>query len=709
MKVSKEELKAYNLFDSLPDKLKNLEAGKFFVFFYDVDEENVKLKIYEYFTAVKINVSLYKGIFDKIRKYGSETMSLGVFSSSFDTKDGLFYLLLKTYNDDEKVSLFYSNIIEQERMVDIVVSTDCINSIYNSEDFSRSISYFCPNRMQTIKFVYDMVNDAFEQKLSKRLYGDMIKKVVNMVKYDAGIMPEINGEFRFMVIGEKANLTEEQTQRLEEAKMLSRSNIDLIQIYTRTGWALSSLDGKWRTNISDEESVISEGLLYDFNGRKLYIPKGQDAEDVMRLVANPDNIYKSKYKGVLSDVLNHPTLYKYYPELALLPIVYYFGDTPSKQGKFYFSQNKLGGFILINGAKNSGNPLSILLHEIQHKIQNVEGFATGGNQLFAQFVASVGSATVRKIFACLNKIERYFKDNMINEESRLKLKEILIEEIPVNKKAEELKYFINQILDDASEYDIKYKQFCFYLVLFIAEQGDLTTNNFVIYLVERLGDFVYDLVENVADGYVSQKSWVEKLQEEGGYSEEDISIIRFKNYENLYGEIESRSVQYSRLVEGMYKNYFYLEKWDMSPISKITVIDGKEEVLETGKIVAAVEKKDDEYVLHFNRTSTSLPFLHELGHIVHDALVTLGKGDVIKEEFEKQFLTEFYTDESEYFVSKFLGYLKKNIDDADMRQDMRLDFSINNNEKIDAILDDFFADRGADERLTYLQTILSLI
>jgi hypothetical protein len=228
-------------------------------------------------------------------------------------------------------------------------------------------------------------------------------------------------------------------------------------------------------------------------------------------------------------------------------------------------------------------------------------------------------------------------------------------------------------------------------------------------LVERLGDFVYDLVENVADGYVSQKSWVEKLQEEGGYSEEDISIIRFKNYENLYGEIESRSVQYSRLVEGMYKNYFYLEKWDMSPISKITVIDGKEEVLETGKIVAAVEKKDDEYVLHFNRTSTSLPFLHELGHIVHDALVTLGKGDVIKEEFEKQFLTEFYTDESEYFVSKFLGYLKKNIDDADMRQDMRLDFSINNNEKIDAILDDFFADRGADERLTYLQTILSLI
>jgi hypothetical protein len=537
----------------------------------------------------------------------------------------------------------------------------------------------------------------------------MIKKVVNMVKYDAGIMPEINGEFRFMVIGEKANLTDEQKARLEEAKLLSRSNVDLEKIYTRTGWALSTLDGKWRTNISDKESEISDGLLYDFNGRKLYIPKDSNAEDVMRLVANPNNIYKAKYKGMLSDVVNHPTLYKHYPELALLPIVYYFGDRESNKYKFYFSENKLGGYILMNGAKSSGNPLSILLHEIQHKIQNVEGFATGGNQLFAQFVASVGSASVRKIFACLNKIERYFKDNMINDESRLRLKEILIEEIPVNAQADYLKNQLNTYLDDASEYDIKYKEFCFYLVLFIAEQGDLTTNNFVIYLSERLGDFVYDLVENVADGYIKQKSWVEQLEVEGGYSNEDISIIRFKNYENLYGEIESRSVQSSRLVEGIYKNYFYLGRWDISPISQVTVIDGQEEILETEKIVAAVEKKNDEYVLHFNRMSTSLPFLHELGHIVHDALVTLGYGDAINKEFDKQFMTEFYTDESEFFVSKFLGYLKKNIDDAEMKQDMRLDFSINNNEKIDAILDEFFADRGADERLTYLQTILSLI
>ena len=44
MKVTKEELKGYNLFDSFPEKLKNLEAGKFFVFFYDVDEENVVKK-----------------------------------------------------------------------------------------------------------------------------------------------------------------------------------------------------------------------------------------------------------------------------------------------------------------------------------------------------------------------------------------------------------------------------------------------------------------------------------------------------------------------------------------------------------------------------------------------------------------------------------------------------------------------------------------
>jgi hypothetical protein len=709
MKITKEGLKAYNLYDKLPEKLKKLQDGQYFVFFYDVDEENLKLFIYEEDVVKELNVKLYQGMADKIRKYKSTTLSLGFFSNTFDTKDGVFYQFLRTFNDSEAVNTFYSNIIEQDRMVDISVSTDCINSIYNSEDFRRAISYFCPNRLQTIMFVYDMVNNAFEQKLSKRLYGDMVKKVVNMVKYDAGIMPEIHGHFRYMVIGENASLTEEQKIALEEAKLLARSNMDLEDIYTRTGWALSTLDGKWRTNISDSASLISDGSLFDYNDRKLYIPNGDNSENVIKLIANPNNIYKTKYTGVLSDVLHHPTLYNYYPELAILPILYFFGSEVPSNYQFYYAPDKLGGYILIKGTKADGNPLSILLHEVQHKIQNLEGFATGGNQLFAQFVASVGSASVRKIFACLNKIQRFFKENLLDDVSRLELKEILIQEIPKNNYASSLKKFLNKYLEDQLEYDIKYQEFCFFLIQYIAEQGDFTRNEFVRYLAKKLGDFVYELVENISEGYISQKSWVDKLQVEG-YSEQDINIIRFKNYENLYGEIESRGVQSSRLIEGVYNNYFYFGKWDFrmpkGAISQVTVIDGKEEILDTANILGAVEKKGDEYVLHFNKMGTSVPFLHELGHIVHDALVTLGQGDIINREFENQYE---YLDESEFFVSRFLGYLKNNIDDADMLKDMRLDFSIKSNDKIDEVLDEFFADRQADERLTFLQNILSLI
>jgi hypothetical protein len=77
--------------------------------------------------------------------------------------------------------------------------------------------------MQSISFVYDMVNSVFKRRLSKNLYGDMIKRVVNMVKYDGGVLNEIGGDLRFMVIGEQAVLTEEQQTKLNAAKLLLRS------------------------------------------------------------------------------------------------------------------------------------------------------------------------------------------------------------------------------------------------------------------------------------------------------------------------------------------------------------------------------------------------------------------------------------------------------------------------------------------------------
>jgi hypothetical protein len=208
----------------------------------------------------------------------------------------------------------------------------------------------------------------------------------------------------------------------------------------------------------------------------------------------------------------------------------------------------------------------------------------------------------------------------------------------------------------------------------------------------------------VQDGYMQAKKYREKLISEG-YRENDIRNILFKSYENLYGELESRSTQSSRYVDSEYKNYFYLTKWENSPIQQITVIDGVEQIIDCSKIKAALETKDDSYVMHFQKTISCEPILHELGHIVHDALKTLGHNDIIEKEFDKEIMID---DIDEFFVDKFLGYLKEKIEDYDLANDFKLNFSIRGNERINKLLDEFFAEKSVNERLIYLQTILSL-
>lgn len=698
MKVSKQELQDFGLYDSLPQTLKEMTDGDYFVFYYKVDEENVKLEVFETQIVKQINLSLYRGMSSK------KADKVGFFPNTFETRDGLFYQFLRTFNTQEKVKTFYSFAVEQDKVIDLNVSTDSVNNIRQSDDFRRAMSYFAPNRLQTIMFVYDMVNEAVQHRLSRSLYGDMIKKVVNLVKYDGGVLPEMGGYLRFMVIGEHAELTQLQKERLEEAKLLVRSLENIDKIYSYTGWALSSKDGKWRTNIADNEAVLKKELLYENNGRNLYLPFGSKVEDVMKLIGNPQNIYSVGYKGRLADVLSHPTLFEYYPRLALLPLIYNYGDNPSGGNRFYFNPNERGGFIIINGSNQNGDSLSILLHEIQHYVQSVEGYATGGNLFFAQFVASVGSSSVRTIFACINRMERYFREDLVSDTSRLEIIQVIENQLAKNKEAKQLKNEILTLLSVKEDYKYNFKSINFYLVLFVAEEGDFSTNDIVLYLQKKLGDIVFELFENVSDGYSQAKKYREKLIAEG-YREDDIRNILFGSYENLYGELESRSTQSSRFVDTEYKNYFYLTKWENSPIQQITVIDGVEQIIDCTKIKAAVETKDDTYVMHFQKNVSCEPFIHELGHIVHDALKALGHNDIIEKEFEKEMMID---DIDEFFVLKFIGYLKETIDDYDLTNDVRLNFAARGNEKINKLLDEFFAEKSVGERLQYLQTILSL-
>lgn len=84
----------------------------------------------------------------------------------------------------------------------------------------------------------------------------------------------------------------------------------------------------------------------------------------------------------LDDVMDYPELYAAYPELASVTVRYVTMDNANGRAMYGDGEHE----ILIN-RKLEGewqSIHSILLHEIQHHIQNIEGFAKGGNPSYAR-------------------------------------------------------------------------------------------------------------------------------------------------------------------------------------------------------------------------------------------------------------------------------------------------------------------------------------
>lgn len=706
MIVTTDLLKTYNLYDKLPQNFKDIDAGQKYLFYYNVDEDDVKIYIYEDSIIASPNIYLYRDLSRKMKNY-KIVLKIGFLSKENDSRDGLFYLFLRTYNSSEQVDNFIRYTKTKDEEIDLNISMDANNDISSSSDISRLMGYYCKSRIQIITFVYDMVNAAYINRLSKRLYGNALKRIVNLVKYEAGVLLEIGGDLRYMVIGTNAALPEIKIQKLDEAKNLLRKGYNQLDIYTKTGWLYSTYDGKWRTNLSDSGAYISDTFLIDYDGGKIYVPEGHRLQDVISLIAQPHKINSQNYYGRLGDVLIHPELYEVYPDLADLPFLYYKNDKlPDNSNTFYFATTNLGGYIVMKGNENWGSHLSTLLHETQHAIQNKEGFARGGNYFLAQFVASVGAESVRTIFSTINYIKKLFKESFDNQTLRGELITILQEYKPLSPKSKPYYNHIIEVSKDAQSFSNQIEEIVFYLVIMLGYENNISENSIISYLISILPVSelqMYDIFNNLTDGFEKSRKYREYLQKDG-ISEEDIGTILQKNYENLYGELESRSVQTSRNIPIEFRNYFSLTSWENTPERNITVIDQSEKIVNVKEVNAAVEEKNGEYVLHFQKSNTCLPYLHELGHIVHDGLKQLGHANTIIAEFRKQVTIDSV---EEFFVTKFIGYLKSRIDDENLKKDLSLKM-VTENSVIYGLLDEFFMDNEITQYLEYLRKLIDL-
>lgn len=123
-------------------------------------------------------------------------------------------------------------------------------------------------------------------------------------------------------------------------------------IRENTGW-FKAPDGAWRYEIDDTKAIISLGMSQFKKG-----------------------LFGTNKILPLDQVLDHPELFDAYPELRSYSVTRdpdLFDDDERSQGWFDPSTKT------INITPYARNPESVLIHEVQHAVQDTEGFAPGGS------------------------------------------------------------------------------------------------------------------------------------------------------------------------------------------------------------------------------------------------------------------------------------------------------------------------------------------
>ena len=170
---------------------------------------------------------------------------------------------------------------------------------------------------------------------------------------------------------------------LSTAQELERQGMDADAIRRQTGW-FRGMDGKWRFEIDDsgmrfrkdgDVRLMEEGGYRRLQELTEKIDSGLTIEEEAEL-SKLEDIYNDRVwdeKYLLTDFVKHDELYKAYPRLRGVSLV--FDDLPLAE-KGYFDP-KSNTVVLSD--KLFGKDSDTLIHEIQHIIQKYEGFARGAS------------------------------------------------------------------------------------------------------------------------------------------------------------------------------------------------------------------------------------------------------------------------------------------------------------------------------------------
>ena len=192
---------------------------------------------------------------------------------------------------------------------------------------------------------------------------------------------------RYTYAGEQAETAD--MEQLDRAKEMERQDVDNETIRQQTGW-FRGMDGKWRYEIDDSEAKFSRAGDLQFRKdhpeydeyRNLMGRFGELTDEELNRFRSLDRMWSGEVNRLsrlmtesenpLTHVLQHDELFAAYPELKKVRVR--LRDLGEGTNGTYDQVNRV---ITIN--KDSNDKVSTLLHEIQHAIQNIEGFTPGAS------------------------------------------------------------------------------------------------------------------------------------------------------------------------------------------------------------------------------------------------------------------------------------------------------------------------------------------
>lgn len=371
---------------------------------------------------------------------------------------------------------------------EIEVANDLLGEyIFNDENFIKHLSTADRNVFQkvydTIKYMCKIATAGSEEKrLLEKAKHEFEKAWREISKVKADAKTETNGKHYSM---SGINSETADSGKLSTAQEMLAEGVDSETIRQETGW-FKGYDGQWRYEVDDSEMEITKNLTSPMYAK--YV----DGEALK-----------------LDDIIKHDALFDAYPELRNTTV----------RLKRTLGKNVVGSYnaatdtLYVSGSIYLSNDMvkEMLIHEIQHKIQNIEGFARGSSPKYWE-TKGIGEAEYERFVANSEREKAKILRGLTTEERQDYLRYLETDQ--------QIKAALDSVDADA--------------IL----RGDDTNAMDAITSIEEIeaeNDALYNKLYSA--------DWFAKLQEIDNVLEEGVSEKLYTVfYKNTAGEIEARDV-----------------------------------------------------------------------------------------------------------------------------------------------------------------------